>query len=112
MKTIADQREGDAIRLEAGDRRGDGEDAGRRRDRDRQHVVDEQGGRGDERRELPEVLLGDDVGAAGLLVRADGLAVEATTIAIRTRDRDRDRQTSVQRAGETPTRTTIAASVA
>ena len=49
----------------AGDRRREGGGPGRDRDRDREDVVGEQRDAGDLRGQEPEVVLGDDVGAAG-----------------------------------------------
>ena len=56
-------------------RRGQREHAGGHRDRDREDVIRQQGRGRDETRQLAQVLLRDDVGAAGSLVDADGLAV-------------------------------------
>ena len=55
-------------RLDLGDRR-------RGRDRDRHHVVDEEGGGGDEPEDRGEVRPGDDVRAAAVRVRPTDLAI-------------------------------------
>ncbi len=60
---------------QTGKGRGDRVDAGRRRHRHGQHVVDEQGGARQQRGQDAEVVLGHDVGAAPLGIGADRLPV-------------------------------------
>ena len=57
------------------DGRGDGEHAGRDRHRHGQHVVDEEGGAGHQRRGLAEILPADDVRAPAARVGEDRLPV-------------------------------------
>ena len=71
-------REPHPIRVEARRRGDDRRDAGRDRDRDGEDVVGEQGDAGELRGEESEVVLRDDVRAAGARVGLDRLAVGRT----------------------------------
>ena len=86
------ERERDLVPAERGSGGGEREDAGGDGDGDGQDVVDEQGRGRDEARHRPEVLAGDDVGAAARLVRVDGLHVGEDDDRHHGRDRDRDGQ--------------------
>ena len=74
---ISDEAERDrhAVRAQVGERGGQGGDAGRDRHRHGEDVVGEQRDAGHLGGQQAEVVLGDDVGAAGRRVRLDGLAV-------------------------------------
>ena len=77
---VGDQRDErhrhlDAERSGRGHQRDERGDAGRHRHGDRQDVVRQQGDAGHLRGDQPEVVLGDDVGAAGRGIRLDRLAV-------------------------------------
>jgi hypothetical protein len=69
------ERQLHAVDVHLRKRGGDGGDAGRDADRDRQDVVDEQRRGRDERRHLAEVVLRDEIGAASGRVRMNRLAV-------------------------------------
>ena len=77
---------------EARHRRDERDDAGSDRDGDGEDVVGEQRGRADEARERAEVVLRDDVGAAGGLVDAHRLLVGDDHDREQDSDRDRDGQ--------------------
>ncbi len=91
--------ERDAIVVEDGERGGDGGHARGHAHRDRQHVVDEQRGPGDEPGHLAQVVLGDDVGAAALGIGQDGLPVRADHDRDQHRDREPDRNRVDERGG-------------
>ena len=94
-----DDSQHDRVRSDARDRRGDGRNTGRDRHRDREHVVDDQPGRGEQSRQLAEVLACDRVGAASVRVGADRLAVGQPDGEHQHADRERDWDRVRERAG-------------
>ena len=107
-----EQRQADLVGRERWGSGRDRKHAGRHRDRDREHVVDEQRRRRNQAGQRAEVLLGDDVRAAAGLVGLDGLGVREDDDPEHDRDRNRDGWTRCAELSETPTSTTRAASVA
>ncbi len=94
------ERQLDAIRREGGCGRGDREDPAGDGHGDGEDVVDEQRSARDERRDLAEVLLGDDVGAAGLLrTRAPSAGTTRRRSPSARRPRRRSRASSAARRG-------------
>ena len=75
----------------------DGCNAGRDADGDGQHVVDQQRGRGDERRQPAKVLLRDDVRAAAARVRVNRLAIRKHHDREHRRDDGADRRDEAER---------------
>ena len=69
------EREGDRVGSQRRDRAGDRCDAGNDRHGDGEHVIDQQGSRGRQRRVLAEVGPTDRVGAAAVRVGGAGLAI-------------------------------------
>ena len=92
----------DAVAEQPRHRRGDGGDAGRDAHRHREHVIDQEGGAGDQRGVRPQVVLGDDVRPAAFGVGADRLTVRGHDDGDEGGDGDADRQRVGQRrrAGE------------
>ena len=63
------------VGMQRRDRRHKRPDARGNADRHVEHIVDHQGGRGEQARALPEIVLGDDVGAAIVGIGADRLPI-------------------------------------
>ena len=101
ISSEAGERQPDLVRGSDGDERRDGEDAGRDRHRDGEHVVGQQRCGGDEARRRAEVLPRDDVRAAARLVHAHRLPVREDDDPEQARDRDRDREDEVRRRAPT-----------
>ena len=76
---------------------GNREDSAGHRDRDGQHVIDQQRRGRDEGRDRPEVVHCDDVGAAARLVGTHDLRVRECDDPEQDRDHDREREDEVKR---------------
>lgn len=91
------ERDGELMVTQHGKRAGQARGARREADRDRQHVVHHQTGRGEQARTAPEVLLRDRVRPAAVRMRRDHLPVREDEHQQQRRDRQRHRKRPLHR---------------